>query len=375
MRFLQKTKYDKTVIVISDLHLGAGPYYKNHRNYLEDFHSDKELVDFLNYYSTNDYASREVELVINGDFFDFLAVPFVEFFEDEFWSEEAAVEKLKLMLDGHREVLEELNKFLEQKNTNLKYILGNHDAELILEGPKKLFLDQFSQNAQKSIEFIIGENVEYRPHPKVVIKHGHEYELAHNFHYKHSVLKDESGKKYFIPPWGSYYVTRLINKFKETRPFVNSVRPIRQFLIHGLIYDTLFTFRFMLAHVVYFVMVRCIFFFKQASSLKEIFTQVVSELEMFQDYELLTKEILEENDDMEALLVGHTHSPVFRTFINGKTFINTGSWTQMHHLDFGKRNDSTQLTYATIDINKKNQDFQLSLNLWKGINPLPFEEF
>ena len=31
----------------------------------------------------------------------------------------------------------------------------------------------------------------------------------------------EDGSKYFIPPWGSYYVTRVINKFKEERDHIN----------------------------------------------------------------------------------------------------------------------------------------------------------
>ena len=83
MRFLKNDKFNKSILVISDIHLGAGYMVDGKRNYLEDFHYDSELVDFLEYYSSNEYAGREVELIINGDLFDLLAVPFVEYFDDD----------------------------------------------------------------------------------------------------------------------------------------------------------------------------------------------------------------------------------------------------------------------------------------------------
>ena len=110
MRFLRKNNIDKTVIVISDIHLGAGTYVNGVRNYLEDFHYDEEMVDFLEFYSTGDYLNREVELIINGDLFDLLAVPHVSFFDDEFWSEKASKEKLKLIVEAHPEVMEAFRK-------------------------------------------------------------------------------------------------------------------------------------------------------------------------------------------------------------------------------------------------------------------------
>jgi metallophosphoesterase superfamily enzyme len=70
MRFLRKSNIKKTVIVVSDLHLGAGEYVDGRPNILEDFHYDKELVDFLKYYSSGEYSSREVEIIINGDLFE-----------------------------------------------------------------------------------------------------------------------------------------------------------------------------------------------------------------------------------------------------------------------------------------------------------------
>lgn len=60
MRFLRKTKKSKKcILVISDLHLGAGSEYQGRKNHLEDFHSDTELVDFFNYHSSGEYQSKD----------------------------------------------------------------------------------------------------------------------------------------------------------------------------------------------------------------------------------------------------------------------------------------------------------------------------
>jgi len=84
------------VLVISDLHLSAGKNIRGRRNFLEDFHFDRELIDFLVYHSSGLYEDKDVELVINGDFLDFLAVPLRRgFLMMRFWSEKAALEKLK----------------------------------------------------------------------------------------------------------------------------------------------------------------------------------------------------------------------------------------------------------------------------------------
>jgi len=62
-------------LVVSDFHLSRGrwlPY--GLRNPLEDFHQDEKFQDFLEHYSTGPYSDAEVELIVNGDFFDPLAV-------------------------------------------------------------------------------------------------------------------------------------------------------------------------------------------------------------------------------------------------------------------------------------------------------------
>ena len=376
MRFLQKNKTSKTVLVISDIHLGAGVLVNGKRNYLEDFHFDKELVDFLDYFSTGDFQNKEVELIINGDLFDLLAVPFVNYFDDEFWSEDASLDKLEMIINAHPEVLEGLNKFVTNKNKKIVFIIGNHDAEFVFESLRNRFYKLFSEKNKERVSIILNAHGEYSPVEGVILKHGHEYEIAHHFHPEKSITEDENGKKYFLPPWGSYYVTRVINKFKEERDHVNAVRPIRKFLINGIIYDTFFTLRFIFANAFYFIMVRSIYLFKQEQSLKKMLKHCANELELFKDHETMTLEFFKERPEVQCLIVGHTHDPSLRSFSDGRVFINTGTWTRMYNLDFGKNVFGEQLSFAQIDvINKEKKEYDINLNVWNGRSNLPFEEF
>lgn len=388
MRFLQKNDVEKTILVISDLHLGAGGFVEGRRNFLEDFHHDEELVEFLEFYSTGQFSSQEVELVINGDFFDFLAVPYVKFFDDEYWSEKAALEKLRLIMNAHKEVIEALNKFLEVKNKSITFIIGNHDGELVFPSVRKLFINSLSDDAKENFEFRESEG-EYLPYEGVLIKHGHEYERAHCFDLNDSTITSAHGQDYFVPPWGSYYVTRVINRFKEERGFINQIRPIKTFLLHGLIFDTLFTLRFMFANAFYFIMVRFLYIFKQGGKLKHVFDSALEELELFHDLETMTKEFFYRRPEIQALIVGHTHEANYKVYNDGKVFINTGTWTNMYNLDFAKKQDGYKLTYAQIDVlkeksktqkkvtrrKKTRENLNIALNIWTGKNHLPYQEF
>jgi UDP-2,3-diacylglucosamine pyrophosphatase LpxH len=382
MKFLKRSKKSKkTVLVISDIHLGAGDEVNGRKNPLEDFHSDKELVDFINYYSIGEYQNKEVELVINGDFVDLLAVPFVPYFDDEYWSEEASLEKLDLILDAHPEVMAELISFLKNKNKKLVYIIGNHDAELLFESLKAKFLDVFPNELRDKIT-ISNELTLYQPVKGIFIQHGHEYESLHQFDEKSSIVESTKGKKYFIPPWGSYYVTHVINKYKQERDHVNTVRPIRTFLIHGLIFDTFFIIRFMIANAYYYFMIRFLRYYRLKLGWKKIIEDVLSELTLFQDYETLTTDFFTEHKDSKVLIVGHTHEPIFREYSDGTKFINTGTWTRMVNLDLSHDLNDTPLTYAKIEVYNLNyeiEDFNESvsvkLNKWVPKTDLPFEEF
>lgn len=380
MKSHQKNNVQKAILVISDLHLSAGKMFKGKRNLLEDFHYDNELIDFLNYYRSGDYREIPVELVINGDFLDFLAVPYVEFYDDEFWSEKAAMAKLQMIMKAHKGVMDALQAFVATPNKNIVYIIGNHDAEFVFESLKIEFLSIFGSDAHKvSLQNHVHTHV---PTKGVYIQHGHQYEIAHDFDQENSVIETLTGEKYFMPPWGSYYVTNVINKYKQERSFINAVRPIKHFLIHGILFDTFFTLRFILSNIYYFVMVRFWHFYMTKKSIKQMFQDLMRELELFQDFETQTRHFFEKNQETRVLIVGHTHNPILRIFNDGTTFINTGTWTKMVNLDLGQWNFGNSLTYAKILVKAQDYDIEdfdkyveVDLKNWMGINNLPYSEY
>src|SRR5258708_238176 len=129
----------KIKLVISDFHLSRGKWLDNgKRNPLEDFHQDERFEELLDFYSTGDYENADVELIVNGDFFDPLAViplpgpngklPPLEYpLEVE---ETAAVEKFEKILKGHPISFKGMSRFLQRgKKIILRW--GNHDAALL----------------------------------------------------------------------------------------------------------------------------------------------------------------------------------------------------------------------------------------------------
>ena len=382
MKFLKKfKKSNRVVLVISDLHLGAGAEHEGRKNPLEDFHSDSELVDFFEYYSTGEYQTKEIELIINGDFLDFLAVPFVPFFDDEFWSETAALHKLDLILKAHPEVMEALENFLKAKNKKLTYIIGNHDAELLFESMKKRFKESFSEDVRELIT-ISNDITTYEPVKGVSIQHGHEYESLHHFDEQSCLVTSKTGEKYFIPPWGSYYVTHVVNKYKLERDHVNAVRPPITFIKHSLIFDTFFIMRFIIANVYFYFMIRFMHYYRLKLGWKKILEDVIGELTLFQDFESITREFFQVDKESRVLIVGHTHEPIYREYGDGTKFINTGTWTRMVNLDLSHDQNGIPLTFAKIEVLEDDydiKDFSKSVHVglfkWSPRSTLPYGEF
>lgn len=382
MKFLNRSKKAKKIILsISDLHLGAGEEINGRKNSLEDFHSDEELIQFFDFYSQGEYQNKDVEIVINGDYLDLLAVPFVPYFDDEFWSEKACLEKLELIIQGHPEVWRAMDRFLSAKNKKIVYIIGNHDAELVFDSLKRRFLKEFSPENRDRM--IISNAIDtYNPAPGIYFRHGHQYETAHDFDPEKSIIESKSGEKYFIPPWGSYYVTHIVNRYKQERFYINVVRPFRSMIIHGLIYDTFFILRFLIANMYFYFMVRFLRYYRLRLSWRRVVEDILKELTLFQNYETITRNFFRDNEDAKVLIVGHTHEPIYTEFIDKTVFINTGTWQKMVSLDL-KPDSNYEFTYAKIEIFPEFENIEdfdehvsVSLKSWMPLKTnLPYREF
>jgi UDP-2,3-diacylglucosamine pyrophosphatase LpxH len=199
-------------LVVSDLHLGedlspsATEANTLHINIVE-----QQLVHFLRYYARRREDGRPWRLIINGDMVDFLAVglfpdhpEFAEykasFDERQFGIKrvpEAAVVKMRAVVDRHPETFKALARFVSRGNC-IEIISGNHDTELHWPGVQRALVDGVvsgwesmpesrRQGAVGSDE--IRDRIRFHPwffhEPGVLwVEHGHQYDECCSFEHQ-----------------------------------------------------------------------------------------------------------------------------------------------------------------------------------------------
>jgi UDP-2,3-diacylglucosamine pyrophosphatase LpxH len=212
----------QSLFVISDLHLGGSPGGSGKPSFQMCSPAGRaRLGEFIRYAHTQGDSDRLVHLVIAGDIVDFLA-------EEEFAAfsakDEIAREKLDRILKGTDEVWNSLETFLKS-GARLTLLLGNHDIELSLPGPRRLLLDRLGPG---TIEFIY-DNQAFIEGP-VLIEHGNRYDswniVSHDaLRELRSVLSRGEPPLTFEGPAGSHLVVNVMNKIKARYPFVDLLKP------------------------------------------------------------------------------------------------------------------------------------------------------
>lgn len=211
--------------IISDLHFGGQPGF-------QIFGSQAEMLWFI-----NDLASRPAEhqigLVINGDFIDFLAEHPQRHFDPEF-----ALAKLKrIALDDptFAPIFAALRDFLRAPGRSLLLNLGNHDLELALPWVQTYLISLLSNDdpvlrARLHVVFDGSGMLTSVGGKAVLCVHGNEVDAFNpaDFETIRQIGRDvQFGKpaKDWIPNAGSVMVIDIMNKIKETYPFVDLLKP------------------------------------------------------------------------------------------------------------------------------------------------------
>src|SRR5579872_585462 len=142
--------------VISDLHLANG-------HAILDGFGDRQQSALEGLLSAAAEAglAKDVELIINGDCFDFLAVP--PYKTDEVIDSSTALKKLEKMIEAHKPFFTALKLFVEQSGRHVTFISGNHDVELGFEEVRERIREAIG--TQEGIDFCLSRS--YRPLPDV----------------------------------------------------------------------------------------------------------------------------------------------------------------------------------------------------------------
>ncbi len=233
----------KLKFVLSDLHIGAG-YAKEGSNPLEDFTASAALVEFLHdIWHESESAECEIELIINGDLFEFLQVPAVDDFDptvaypkDVYLdsSEKASIKRLNIIAEGHPDVFNALSDFMhvEEPQRRITIIKGNHDVHLFWPGVKKRLREILGASGTRASLLRFAN--EFVSREKIYVEHGHQRaEKTNNYPDSYDPRSpDDLGQIYY--PAGSHFVIDFLNDIERNWWFVDNIKPIPTLIWYAL---------------------------------------------------------------------------------------------------------------------------------------------
>ena len=372
MDALQAPEYKKKYkIVISDCHLSAGRFFEGQLNPHEDFHHDDDMVQFFDYFTVGRYGTHadgsavEVELIINGDYFDFLNVPIHGEFEESI-TEKMAIYKTEAIIKGHPQVMEALRRFAAHPGKTITYLVGNHDGELFFPSVRERITQEWDPEGKfPSRKVVLVANRDRLTYEGgVEVRHGNQFEAANMMNFEKPILSEYVDEPILNLPWGSIYVLKIINRMKWERAYVDKVRPVKVFILFGLILDPWFTIRFCALTAFYFIKTRFVYSPKRRSRLKVTMDIFKQETKLSHDLESEARELLTVRSDLKTVIFGHTHRPMDKIYPDGKQYINTGTWTRMINLDWSGLGQHLRRTFAYVEIN--GEQARCELREWVG---------
>lgn len=346
----------KIKLVISDLHLGKGMYQDNGvLNSLEEFYFSEKLVEFLQFYSTGVYRDYDVEIIINGDFLNFLQVDY-KGHNLTVITENISLEVLKSIIKGHEKVFKAFADFAAKERKTITYIVGNHDQAMLWPACRTYF------------NSVIGCPVRYKNIVYFVdgvhIEHGHMHEAANRMDPKKFFLKKDLAEPILNLPFGSHFFIELVLKIKHDYPHVDKIRPFSKMIRWAIFNETQMMLKSFSSLLIYFLKTFLTKDPRRALTLKRML-RIIFESAIFPDLSESARKIL--NDDrVHTVIFGHTHVYQYRQFLENKEYFNTGTWTDLTSLDIVSLGKITKLTYVLIEYPEDLTRPRGRLKEWKG---------
>ena len=343
-------------VVVSDLHLGKGKVLPGGGlNSLEEFYYGDKLVEFIHYYSSGVYRDYEVELIINGDFLNFLQVDYKGHFLTVI-TETVALEVLKSIVDGHPRVFQAMAEFAAKPGNSITYVVGNHDQAMLWPGCRA-YLNQVCATA------IRYKNIVYF-FDGVHIEHGHMHEAANRMDPKKFFLKKDLAEPILNLPFGSHFFVELVLKIKHRYPHVDKIRPFSKMVRWGFVNETKLMVQSFFSLIAYLLKSVVVKDPRRHWSFKRIM-QVILESAIFPDLSEAARKILSD-ERVHKVIFGHSHVYQYRQWSTDKEYFNTGTWTEITSLDIVSLGKITKLTYVLIEYPEDGGRPRGRLKEWRG---------
>lgn len=321
-------------LIVGDLHLGEGKrLFDGSINLQEDFTVDSKFAELLDFYSK---SFDEVELILNGNFFEMLKCRAVVDYPDIIF-ETYAVEMVNTIMDGHPSVIASLKRFSEQPGHSIVYILGEADVGVLW--PK--VQDSIKARISDRIKFTLGPYLDRGVH----VEHGHRYEPMYDIS-EEAAFREVNGLQTLQLPWGAFFNAHFIQPLRTLRPQFYRVRPMKNYLTWAFLFETRFLFR------VLWQFLKMLF---KASAQKHYPGR--SFWTIFQIFRRgAGPEVLEEKaeklllqDGIQKVVFGYMHLASYRQFFAGKEYFNAGTWARHLSLDLRSLGSFHRLTYVLVE--------------------------
>ncbi len=354
-----KPKYK---LVVSDFHLGKGRYFEDGtQNILEDFIYDREFSEFLNFYRSGTYAHAEVELILNGDILNLL--------QFDTWgihthliTERSVTRAVERIVEGHPEFFIALRKFANTPHHQVSYIVGNHDVGMLWLGPRKVF----NEAVGTPVKFY---DVHYK-FDGIHVEHGQQYERFSQIDMQMPFITRGVPEPVLNLPWGSLFVAVGLPKIKQSRPHVDKVRPMSTFIRWIFIHDFFWGLKTGM-DILKFIFDTILFRRRyQIHQGVRATLSLLKEISLYPSYDKIAFKILENFEDVNTVIFGHTHILRYRQWREGKEYFNEGTWNETTNLDLSDYGKQIRLTYAFIEYSMEEAERnrpKVRLKQWNGL--------
>jgi UDP-2,3-diacylglucosamine pyrophosphatase LpxH len=329
----------KLKLVVSDFHLGKGPYREDGSvNVFEDFRQDSKFAEFLDYHCNDDWKDAEVELVIAGDFLNLLSVDLDGRLQEAI-TERVSLEKTEAIIRGHPLVFEALARFAGRPRRAIAVLLGNHDPGLLFPGVRAAL----ERRIGGAVRFLL----DAYDFDGVHVEHGMQREPMNAFN-PERYFRERDGEQILNLPLGSRYIIHVLNEEKAQRPYIDKIAPFRRYYQWALFNDPEAVLRISVRSLAFGV----------AAALQRIphldpvpLADLARRLLRYTAFPTLEREArhLLARKRFHTVIMGHTHVPMYREYGRDKVYVNTGTWNPMTSLDMGTLGRTEQLTYAHVD--------------------------
>ena len=212
-----------TKLIISDLHLADG------HPVLDGFGDNQQstLEGLLNAASPNGPLghAQDVELIINGDCFDFLVTPPHD--TGGTMNASLALEKLNSIIAAHHAFFEALRIFIKLPGRHITFLTGNHDVELCFAQVRARIYEAIGVEKGPQALYFCPTRF-YRPLPDVYIEHGNHYDFWNRCT---NGLWDTQGQPLTLDPVtitlpaGSHYVQHAALPISIQYPYFDHFEP------------------------------------------------------------------------------------------------------------------------------------------------------